>query len=477
LFRQKKIIKNFFSLSTAEIVNRIVGLFYLPYIARIFGPEGFGKVNFAESIIVYFMLTANFGFDFIGIREVAKYKEDQGKAFVHILAIELITSIFSFLALCVFVYFITQSFEIKLLIILYGFTLITFGFTIDWFFIGLERMGTVALVRIVKQLCYIGLILLTIHSPQHLYRLPLSYVAADILAVVIFFYLFFLKNKKPYFKIEFSAIRYLCIETVPLGMSNFLNTSRERTGPVFLGFLKSVSEVGFYSVGYKLMSVANIIPYTLYRAIFPDMAYYLKNRSYEEARSYIKEIYKVVSLLALPLSFFIYYNAPIIVRLIFGTNFQNGIIILRIMIWCTAILLFNRLYYVYMISMSWQRRLFVCTSISLCVNIVLCLYFVKLWGAVGATWAFLISELFLGFIYYFASGIKVAPGREILMASLYFLPSLFLCIFLDGKVNSLLVSLYAMIIYAAIIFKSVDLKSLLKIHAQEPEKFEEISSF
>lgn len=464
-------------MTTAEVINRLVGLLYLPYIARIFGPEGFGKVNFAESIIAYFMLAANFGFDLVGVREVAKYREEQGKAFVHILAIELITSLVSFLALCVFVCFIPQSFEIKLLIILYGFTLITFGFTIDWFFIGLERMGTVALVRIIKQLCYIGLILLTIHSPQHLYRLPLSYVAADIVVVIIFLYLFFLKNKKPYFKIEFSTIRYLCAEAFPLGISNMLNSSRERTGPVFLGFIKSVSEVGFYSVGYKLMSVANIIPYTLYRAIFPDMAYYLKNRPYQEARSYIKEVYKVVSLIALPLSFFVYYNAPIIVRLIFGVNFQNGIIILRIMIWCTAILLFNRLYYIYMVSMSWQKRLFVCTSIGLCVNIVLCVYFVRLWSTVGAASAFLISELLLGFVYYFASGIKASPGGEILMASLYFLPSLFLCILLNGRVNSLLVSLYAMIIYAAILFKAVDLKSLLKIHAQEPGEFEEISSF
>ena len=68
----KTVSKNFFSLTTAEAFNRFAGLIYLPYIARIFGPEGFGKVSFAESIVTYFMFGANFGIDMIGIREIAK---------------------------------------------------------------------------------------------------------------------------------------------------------------------------------------------------------------------------------------------------------------------------------------------------------------------------------------------------------------------------------------------------------------------
>lgn len=457
--RKLKILKNFFSLTTADIANRLAGLIYLPYIARVFGPEGFGKVSFAESFVGYFMLAANFGFDIIGTREVAKYREKQN-AFIHVLLIEIITSGVSFLLLCGSLFFLPQPQEIKVLIILYGLTLWTFAFTIDWFFLGMEWMGAVALVRMARQFCYIGLILLSIHAPEHLYRLPLSYVAADMAAVLIFFWIFFYKIRPKSFKVEMSSVRYLAQEAFPLGISNFLNSSRDKIGPVILGFTRTLSDVGFFSVGYKLLCVANIIPYTLNRAVFPDMTHALKNRTEEQARSYIKEVFRVVSIIAFPLAFLIFYNASFFVRLIFGHDFREGAGVLRIIIWSAGLLMFNKFYYYYMIAVGRQKMLFLCSLAGLIVNVGLCFVFVVAWGAQGAAAAFLVSELLVGFIYYFASGAQVAPGRELAMALLCFIPSFVLCFLFEGRLHSLVVTLFAAALYVAIVFKVYDVRSL-----------------
>lgn len=461
LFRHIKILKNFFSLTTAEVINRAAALIYLPYIARVFGPDGFGKVNFAESVAGYFMLAANFGFDVIGMREVAKFKEKKN-AFAHILFIELVTSCISFLALCAFVYFIPKPLEIKMLIVLYGLTLITFAFTIDWFFIGLEWMGAVAVVSMVRQFFYIGLILLIIRAPGHLWRLPMSFIAADIVAIVIFFCLFFARVKKQDFKIEWRSVRYFSREALPLGVSNFLNSSRDKVGPVVLGFLRSISEVGFFSVGYKLLCVANIIPLTLNRAIFPNMAHALKNKTHEEARAYIRKIFEITSIIAFPAAFLIFYNADFFVRFIFGPSFQDGIYITRIIIWSTALLMFNKLYYYYMVAIGAQKRLVACCLAGLAVNIGLCLIFVKVWGGRGAALAFLVSELVIGVVYYFASGARTAPGREFVKAFICFSPSLLFCFFADGRAHPLIITSLAAVLYAAIVFKAYDIKSLFK---------------
>lgn len=457
--RKLKILKNFFSLTTADIINRLAGLIYLPYIARVFGPEGFGKVSFAESFVGYFMLAANFGFDIIGTREVAKYREKQN-AFIHVLLIEIITSGVSFLLLCSSLFFLPQPHEIKVLIIFYGLTLWTFAFTIDWFFLGMEWMGAVALVRMARQFCYIGLILLSIRAPEHLYRLPLSYVAADMAAVLIFFWIFFYKIRPKGFRIEMASVRYLAGEAFPLGVSNFLNSSRDKIGSVVLGFTRTLSDVGFFSVGYKLLCVANIIPYALNRAVFPDMTYVLRSRTEEEARFYVKEVFRIVSIIAFPLAFLIFYNASFFVRLIFGQDFQEGAQVLRIIIWSAGLLMFNKFYYYYMIAIGRQKMLFLCSLAGLIVNVVLCLVFVFAWGAQGAAAAFLISELLVGFIYYFASGAKVAPGRELVMAFLCFMPSLALCLFFEGRLHSFVVSLFSAALYVGIIFKVYDVRSL-----------------
>lgn len=469
--RRLKVLKNFFSLTTAEVINRLAGLIYLPYIARIFGPEGFGKVNFAESIAGYFLLTANFGFDMIGIREVAKLKEEQ-TAFAHILLIEVLTSLLSFAALCVFAYFIPKPFEIKLLIVLYGLTVITFALTIEWYFIGMERMNVVAIVRLIKHSFYICLILLVVKSPEHLYRLPLSLVAANILGIAISFHLFFLKNRDRRFHVRTSELRRLCREALPLGVSNLLNASRDKIGPVLVGFMRSAGEVGFYSVGYKLVGVANIIPFMLYRAVFPDMTNFLKGKSPEEGRRYIKEIFKAVSLIAFPLSFLVFYNAAFLVRGIFGPHFEGGTIVLGAIIWTTAVLLFNRPYHYYLLAAGRQKKIFICASAGLIFNVLACFLFVKAWGAVGAAFALLLSELLLGIMYYFVSGIRVAPGREAMAGFFYFVPSLLLCILLKGRVHSLAASFLAVLLYAFILFRFCDIRSLLKPSLPKPGQYE-----
>jgi len=155
----------------------------------------------------------------------------------------------------------------------------------------------------------------------------------------------FLKAKRQgKFKVEKQSIKYLLKEAFPIGIARLLNSSREKIGPVLLGFMNNVTAVAFYSVGYKLFCIANVVPYMLYRAIFPNMTNALKDRSPEAVEQYLRKIFKMVSLMAVPLSFLVYYNAEILVNLIFGKNFGQGIIVLQIMIWMTALILFNRVY-------------------------------------------------------------------------------------------------------------------------------------
>ena len=463
-----KIIKNFFSLTTAEVINRLAALIYLPYIARIFGPDGFGKLNFAESIAGYFMLGANFGFDMIGIREIAKSGQGKKNAFANILIIEIAAALVSFFALCVFTYFINQPAQMKILIILYGLTIITFAFTIEWFFIGIERMNVVATVRVIKQLVYISFILLIIKSPQHLYRLPLSFVAANVLAVVILFAIFFLLKKRAAFEFDAKTAKLLFLESLPLGASRTLNVFRDRVGLVFLGFVRTAKEVGLYSVGYKFLTIANIIPQMLYKAIFPNMANFLPQGSPDEIRDYAKKVFRLTSVLAFPLSFFVYYNAGLLVTLIFGRDFKEGIVILQVIIWATMLLMFNRFYYYYLVSTGKQKKLSICSLLAIIINIILCFYFIPLWGPVGAAVAFLASEVIASIAYWLAAKLTVFPFTQFIKSFIYFLPSIILCAVLHGRINSLITTLFAASLYLLILVKATDLLAVIRDLKETP---------
>ncbi len=54
-------------------------LITFPYVSRVLGPAGCGKVSFATSLISYFTLIAQLGIPSYGIRVCAKVRDDREK--------------------------------------------------------------------------------------------------------------------------------------------------------------------------------------------------------------------------------------------------------------------------------------------------------------------------------------------------------------------------------------------------------------
>ena len=57
--------------------NLLITLISFPYINRILGPENLGKVNFATSVINYFVLFASLGIPLYGVIACAKVQDDE----------------------------------------------------------------------------------------------------------------------------------------------------------------------------------------------------------------------------------------------------------------------------------------------------------------------------------------------------------------------------------------------------------------
>ena len=185
----RRILKNFLSLSFAQIITKALGLIVVAYLARVLGTEGFGKIGFAQAILAYFILLVNLGLNTFGTREVAWNREEINRYVNNILTIRLIASIGAFALLAVFVYFIPKPAETKKLILLYGLTIFTFAFTINWLFQGIERMEFIALSQIAGTLINVGLIFFIIKSPQQLLKVPLIQVIAAVVAIGILFFI------------------------------------------------------------------------------------------------------------------------------------------------------------------------------------------------------------------------------------------------------------------------------------------------
>ena len=92
--QKKSIGKNFVYNIILKVANIGFPLITFPYVTRVLGAEGIGKVNFASSIVMYFVMFANLGIPLYGIREIAKVrdkKDEMNKVFWELFILNGIT--------------------------------------------------------------------------------------------------------------------------------------------------------------------------------------------------------------------------------------------------------------------------------------------------------------------------------------------------------------------------------------------------
>ena len=92
----KKIFKNMVFLTIAEIANKGMLFVSTAYLTRIILAEGMGIIGYANSILSYFLILVNLGFNIVGQREIAKFPELIKKYVNSIITIRLLLSIISF---------------------------------------------------------------------------------------------------------------------------------------------------------------------------------------------------------------------------------------------------------------------------------------------------------------------------------------------------------------------------------------------
>ena len=128
--------------------NILFPVISFPYVAKILGPVGIGKVQFILSFTQYFALIAALGIPIYGVRVISQsthdykllYKNLGELLYIHIVCSVIITALyiitivsFSFFSNDRSLYFLSG------LIILMGFT------SIDWYFTGIENFKLIAL--------------------------------------------------------------------------------------------------------------------------------------------------------------------------------------------------------------------------------------------------------------------------------------------------------------------------------------------
>lgn len=401
----QRILKNTTSLLAGGVTAQVLNFVALVYLARVLGPEGFGKINFAMALVIYFTLLADLGLPLLGTREVARGKDKIRDYVGSIVTLRLFLSVLSFCLLFLLAALLNLSATIKYLIILYGLGLISNALLFEWILQGIERMEYIGASRVLKRAIFVSLVVLFIKGNDQILLVPLfEFIAAFLGALMlIFFSIRYVGLPRPEF--DLGSWQSFIRQAFPIGLSMIMIQMIYYIDTAMLGFMEGDEEVGYYNAAYKIILFLIMVIAAYHDAIFPVISLYYKTSldSLKRIQSYT---IKLMMTLAWPLAVGGTVIAAPLMNMIYGDKYSDSIIAFQLLIWVVLIIYANTVYARGLWACDKQDDFLKIVFIQFMTNLLFNFMLIPPLGVKGAAMAKICAEA-VGFFLYYRSFAKV----------------------------------------------------------------------
>ena len=271
----KKLGANFAWLSILQATSYLFPLITIPYIARVVGTWGYGKIAFASAVIVWFQTITDWGFQYTSTRDVARVREDKLKVsqkYSNTLWARIIL-MFCAAAILLVLTLLIPKFRENWLVLLSTFLLIP-GHILcpDWFFQALERMKYITILNICAKLIFTVCIFIFIHERNQYFLQPLfislGYIVTGFISIYIIVVKWGYRIQKPNFAEIFEEIKSSADVFINNVVPNFYNSF----SVILLGFYCGPTANGLLDVGNKFTSIGQQINILISRTFFPTLS-------------------------------------------------------------------------------------------------------------------------------------------------------------------------------------------------------------
>ena len=447
--------KNFGYNVMITMSSYIIGLAIFPYVSRVLGVGLIGRVDFANNVVSYFSLFALLGVSVVGIREIAYCGDDREKRsriFSSIFGFIIFLTLISLVLYILSIVFVPKFYEYKDLLFLGALSLFFTPLLIEWLYQGVENFRFIAIRTIIIRLLYALSVFLLVKE-QNDYQI---YYILTILTVVINSFINIYYSKKFVdFKLNYIELFKCAKDIVSIGVYKILTSMYTTFNVVFLGYVASDVEVGYYSTSTKLFYILLGVFTAFTSVMLPRMSALLYNNNIEEFKTKIYYSFDLVFMFALPIVIWSFMYTPQIIMLLSGKGFEGAIVPMRIILPLLFITGIAQIIVIQILMPYKKDRVVLIGSLAgACIGIISNFALVKIYGAVGTALTLLFAEIvgdFCGFFYVLNKRIIQFPWRRMLCYFIASLPYVLLCyLLMQLKLNfilQLLISAFSCGIY------------------------------
>lgn len=321
----KTVFANFGYLSLLQIAGYVFPLITMPYLARVIGVDGFGKIAFASVVVVWFQTIADWGFTLTATRDVAQNRTNKDRVsfiYSNVLWARCLLSIISGLILLVMVSIVPYLRE-NALIILVTFLLVPGHILFpEWFFQALEKMKYTTIFNLLIKLLFTIAVFIFIKNEDDYIIQPLLTTIGYLVCGIGAQYLILKKWGYSLYKPQWNGIFRTIRDSTDVFINNLMPNLYNSFSVMMLGFFGGATANGIYDGGNKFPTIFYNFQSVLSRAFYPFLSRRPEKHSIYAKLNLGSAILGAILLIVL---------SPWIVRIMLGSEFENSIVVMQIL--------------------------------------------------------------------------------------------------------------------------------------------------
>jgi O-antigen/teichoic acid export membrane protein len=332
-----------------NIANSLLGFISVFFISRFMGPEAMGALSSSMAFAGLFAIFGDFGFGIAHYKKVSE-GQDLGKCIGTFLVIRISTTLIMGLATIIAFYgsyFFTGKFPIEskymnifYIVFISGLfanllTVISFTFAAriekvkEWSSLFTQKFVNSAL-KVVVAVSGLGII-----------YLAWSNVVAVVMGALVSIYLF---RKYPIGRFDKALFRSYLLYALPAIMIGVTETVSMNIDKVFISYFSGIKSVGYYTSSQSLISILSYVGAIFVSLLLPTYSAMHAQGKMDDIRKLANRVERYISMLLMPLVFFVFFFADPIRMIILGSKFANSTPIISILVINAMLVIFNQPY-------------------------------------------------------------------------------------------------------------------------------------
>lgn len=393
-----KVVKNISWILVQNIYTMLFGMIITGIVARHYGTEGYGIINFGLSFVSLFSFIAIFGTNHIIINDFTEKKYNAGTILKTNFVVRFILSILALIVCQISTAILYNDLTIQLIIFLFNVNTILACFDIITYYAQSKiKNKYISISKIISFTILSVLKIIVIYYNLNIVYLVGTYLVETIIYSALLVFSFKKikdKDENVIFKFDIGYAKKLLSRSKYFALSSLMVTIYLKIDQVMLGtFFTDKSVVGIYAAAVKISELWTFVPLsviTSFKPIIIDCKVKHDDLAYKKN---LQKLYSIISLICFVFLIGIVIFGRLGIFVIYGKAYYKSylpLIILTLGVWFGVL---GNIHYIWMTCENKEKYSTIYSLVGCMTNIILNALLIPKYSFYGAAIATLISQL------------------------------------------------------------------------------------